>query len=474
MNEAFRLTRVPHTLRVLAMALAVGASLSPTVRADDGAVEDQLSAILKLDVQSSAAQPASTGGEFYVRLRVRAAKVETKRQPLNVALVFDRSGSMKEEGKIKYLRKAGHLVADNLTRSDFLAMIAYNHEVRTVVPMHPVVNREYLHHRIDELHAEGYTNISGGLLEGCAEVGKRLDEPGLHHVILLTDGLANRGVTDVDSLVNLVRRCTRDGITVSTVGVGTEYNEDLLSRVAQAGGGRYHYVAKAEEIPKTFQRELGAMLQLVAQNARLKMRLPVGVELASAFGMEIVKTPEMKASEREIRLGDLASGDERVVLLKFKQASVRKATAQNALAVPTMLQYDDVPAARRFELDATASIVPVGGKATDQTARVAAYAELVEGLDTIALAVSSMDRKVAAAARNIRKRRYADLKKIAWASRDQDFVNKAFMFEHYARELEDLIDHGALHEHSAERAKLQKELHYRRYLMQHHKDRHRH
>ena len=164
-------------------------------------------------------QAGPKGDEFYVRLRLQADEVETEKQPMNVALVFDRSGSMKEEGKIDYLRKAGHLVADNLTRSDFVAMVAYNHEVRTLVPMHPVVNREYLHHRIDELYAEGYTNISGGLLEGCAEVRKRLREPGLHHVILLTDGLANRGVTDVDQLVNLVsrrseeRRVGREGRT---------------------------------------------------------------------------------------------------------------------------------------------------------------------------------------------------------------------------------------------------------------------
>jgi Ca-activated chloride channel family protein len=463
-----------HAARLLAAAIVVGC-LGPNVRADHGegdsnSARTEPAPIVKLGVQTSNPQSGPKGDEFYVRLRLQADEVETEKQPMNVALVFDRSGSMKEEGKIDYLRKAGHLVADNLTRSDFVAMVAYNHEVRTLVPMHPVVNREYLHHRIDELYAEGYTNISGGLLEGCAEVRKRLREPGLHHVILLTDGLANRGVTDVDQLVNLVRRCTQDGITVSTVGLGTEYNEDLLSRMSQAGGGRYHYVANGEDLPKTFERELGALLQSVAQNGRLKLHLPDGVKLVSAFGYEIVHTPEMPPHEREVRLGDLASGDERVVLLKFRQSTTRPVAARDGFDVPISLQYDDVPAARRFELDATASIVPVRGEATDQTEQVTAYAELVEGLDTIALAVSSMDRKVASAALDIRDRRYPDLKAIAWASRDQDFVNKAFLFEHYSRELEDLIDHGALHEHSTERAKLQKELHYRRFLMQHHHD----
>jgi Ca-activated chloride channel family protein len=451
------------------MFAAVGVFANDHLRADDKKLQSEAAPIVRVDVQNSIPQPSAKGKEFYVRIRVRAAKVEIKRQPITLSVVFDRSGSMKEEGKIEYLKKAGHLVADNLTRNDFVAMVAYNHEVRTLVPMHPVVNREYLHHRIDELYAEGYTNISGGLLEGCAEVRKRIDKPGLHHVILLTDGLANRGVTDVDSLVNLVRRCTKNGVTVSTVGLGTEYNEDLLSRMAQAGGGRYHYVAKGEDLPKAFERELGALLQSVVQNSRLKLTLPPGIELASAFEREVVNTPEMPKNVREIRIGDLASGDERVVLLKFKQTG---SNGEDHFEFPMTVTYDDVLAADRIKLDVTTMIHDHADAGDEDSKNVSAYAELVEGLDTIALAVSSMDRKVAAAALNIRERRYPDLKKVAWASREQDFVNKAFMFEHFSRELEELIEHGALHEHSAERAKLQKDLHYRRYLMQHHDHKH--
>ncbi len=105
---------------------------------------------------------------------------------------------------------------------------------------------------------------------------------------------------------------------------------------------------------------------------------------------------------------------------------------------------------------------------------IMAYARLVEAVDTIALAVTGMDRKAATKVLLIQRTQYPELKRIAWASRDQEFVNKAFMFEHYARELQELIDHGALHEHSRERARLQKELHYRRYLMQHHRRDHHH
>ncbi len=75
---------------------------------------------------------------------------------------------------------------------------------------------------------------------------------------------------------------------------------------------------------------------------------------------------------------------------------------------------------------------------------------------------------MAAEVLDIKNREYPTWKQVALDSRDQEFYNKAFMFEHYARELQDLIDQGALHEHSQVRAQLQKELHYRRYMLQHH------
>ena len=112
------------------------------------------------------------------------------------------------------------------------------------------------------------------------------------------------------------------------------------------------------------------------------------------------------------------------------------------------------------------------GTTTSPTGSILAYARLVQALDKIAHAVNGMDRRLAGEVRRIHREQYPALKQAAQASRDQDFVNKAFMFEHYARELQDLIDRGALHKHSSERAKLQKELHYRRYLMEHHRHDH--
>ena len=449
--------------------LSVGLLAPASVAFADHESEDAKTSTLSLTLDSSHLAITSDTSDFYVRLRIKAANVKIERQPLTLALVFDRSGSMKEEAKIGYVREAGHLVVDNLSKQDHVAFVAFNHRVHTLVPLHPVVNREYLHHRIDELFAEGQTNLSGGLLEGCAQLHTRLDQPGLHHVILLTDGLANRGVIDPQSLVRLVEKCTERGITVTAIGVGTEYNEVLLSRIADAGGGRYAYVAQPDEIPAAFQRELGALLGIVAQNVKLTINMPAGIEPVQVYGSE----EPLKPDKLELPLGDLTSGEERVLLVKLRVDSVQQRGA--SVELTSVLTFDDVERAERIEMQQMVSIqrAAKGSTVVAKPSPVLAYAHLVEAVDKISLAVQGMDRKLAAEVQQIRQREFSQLKQVAWDSKDQDFVNKAFMFEHYARELQDLIDHGALHKHSNERAKLQKELHYRRYLMEHHAN-HRH
>lgn len=431
---------------------------------------DQPASTLNWQVESSHSILTPADASFYLRIRVTAPQIDAQRQPLHLAMVLDRSGSMQEQDKIDYVRKAAHLVVDNLTKQDYVAFVAYNHEVQVLVPAHPVVNREYLHHRIDELYADGYTNLSGGLLEGCAQLDKRLDEPGIHHVILLTDGLANRGVTDLNALVRMVEQCAGRGISVSAIGVGAEYNESLLARVAQAGGGRYAHVQKPDQIPSAFERELGQLLSVVAQNARLRIDLPQGVEPFQAFGRNEALPP----GKTELILGDLASGEERTLLVKLRVSSTP--TPADPIELPIELTYDDIAQAQRIELAQSVSVerAAPGTTTTAKPSPVLAYARLVEAVDKIALAVQGMDRNLAAEVQQIRQREYPALREVARSSSDQDFVNKAFMFEHYARELQDLIDHRALHEHSLARAQLLKEVQYQRYLMEHHQYGHTH
>ena len=415
------------------------------------------------------------GKTFYVRVRLHAPEIKVKeREPLSLSIVLDRSASMNSDSKIGFVKKAGHLLIDNLTVHDFASIVTYNHNVQILVPMHPVVNREYLHHLIDDLTAIGDTNISGGFLEGCAQMEKRLSQPGQHQVILLTDGQANRGVTDFNSLVALVQRAKQRGIGLTTVGVGTDFNESLLTRMAQAGGGHYVYVANPDQIPTAIGQELGSLLAVSAQNVKLKMTLPAGVEVQQVYGHEEAFQPGIL----EESLGDLTSGEERRLLIKFRvlQNQSQSSVGIGPISIDAELSYDNLATASRLESSKTITFEPTTSRAIaatqDTMTPVLAYAELVEDVDKIAIAVKSMDQKLATEVLRIRDQQFPALKKIASASLDQDFVNKAYMFEHYSRELGELMETRALHDHSVARAQLQKELHYRQYMNDHHRNDH--
>lgn len=429
---------------------------------------------IEWNVESSHAAIPAAGQSFWVRLRLHAPELkQEQREPLSLSVVFDRSMSMNIDSKIGYVRKAGHILADNLTPRDYVSLIAFNHEVQVLVPMHPVINREYLHHRIDELTAVGDTNISGGFLEGCAQLEKRLREPGRHHVILLTDGLANRGVTDVRALVGLVQRAKGRGIGVTTIGVGVDFSEALLTQMAQAGGGHYAYAANADQIPTAVEKELGSLLAVSAQNVGFKMELPEGLEVQQVYGREEAYKPGLL----EIPLGDLTSGEERRLLIKFR-TTPKLSVGNGKLSLEAQLSYDNLATAQRSQVAQTVSLEPKpsssGSAPAAAPSPVLAYAQLVDGLDKIALAVKSRDIKLAGEVMQIRERQFPALKKLANAARDQDFVNKAYMFDHYSRELAELIEEGELHDHSVERARLQKDLQYRRYMSDHHRGEHSH
>jgi hypothetical protein len=463
-----------RSLRTCLFAGLALLGILPLATLAEEAKKEPIAGEVEWKVEASHTSLPPSGQSFFVRLRLKAPEIkQAQREPLNLSMVFDRSASMNIDSKIGFVRKAGHLLADNLTPHDFTALVAYNHEVQLLVPMHPVVNREYLHHRIDELTAIGDTNISGGFLEGCAQLEKRLAEPGQHHVILLTDGIANRGVTDVNGLVAIVERAKQRGIGLTTIGVGSDFNETLLTRMAQAGGGHYAYVANPDQIPTAVQKELGALLAVSAQNVKLKMKLPPGVEVQQVYGHEEAFQPGVL----EESLGDLTSGEERRLLIKFRTTQTVAPADAEPFQLQAELSYDNLAAASRTKSEQTIKLSPTATTTTgsgDSTTSVLAYAQLVEDVDKISMAVKSMDQKLAAEVLRIREEQFPALKKVADGSHDQDFVNKAYMFEHFSRELAELIEDGALHDHSDARAQLQKDLHYRRYMNDHHRDDHTH
>ncbi|MBL8118938.1 MAG: FHA domain-containing protein [Anaerolineae bacterium] len=199
------------------------------------------------------------------RLVSDADSYEQHRRPLNISLVLDRSGSMAGD-KIEYTRQAAQFLVQHLTENDLFSIVLYNEQVATLVPPEPVLHKDAIIQRLSQMKASGMTNLSGGWLQGCTLVESNLQDDYLNRVILMTDGLANRGITNSDQLVSLARQKRQQKIVTTTMGLGTDFNEDLLIAMADAGGGAFYFIESPEVTPTIFKEELRDLLNVVGQN----------------------------------------------------------------------------------------------------------------------------------------------------------------------------------------------------------------
>jgi Ca-activated chloride channel homolog len=233
-----------------------------------------------------------------------------KRTPLNIAVVLDRSGSM-AGAKIEKARQAAMAVVDQLSNGDTFSLVTYSAGVEVLVPAQPVEDRESLKSRISRIRTDGGTALYAGVEAGAVQLRRYLSDRKINRVILLSDGLANVGPSSPADLRRLGERLSRDGIPVTTVGVGDDYNEDLMSGLAEASDANYYYVKDTETLPKIFAKELGQLLRVAAREVRIEIICPDHVKPMGFLGR-----PEKFENGRAIvYLNQFAAGQTRSLLL---------------------------------------------------------------------------------------------------------------------------------------------------------------
>jgi len=237
--------------------------------------------------------------EVIVQVEIEARKPERgHRVPMNLALVLDRSGSM-QGAKIEKARQASCVAVDQLDDDDIFSLVIFdNDELKST---------------IDRIRPRGGTALHAGVTMGARQVRKNLDKERVNRVILLSDGIANVGPSRTSDLAALGRELRGEGIAVTTIGLGDDYNEDLMTALAEASSANYYYVKDAEKLPGIFAEELGVARSLLARGVTIRITVPDGVRLR-----EIIGRPEIECRDRgaDITLPELFGAEKRRFLAR--------------------------------------------------------------------------------------------------------------------------------------------------------------
>lgn len=275
-----------------------------------------LGAQAKLDV--SLAHPsllAGTTQTTYLKVGLTGFEVAAvgKRPPVNVALVLDKSGSMTGQ-KLEQAKKAAIGALDRLNSDDIVSVITYDTTVQVVMPATKLTDKQAVRDAIRGIYAGGNTALFAGVSKGAAEVRKFLDRKRVNRVILLSDGLANVGASSPESLGGLGASLMKEGIAVTTLGLGLDYNEDLMVQLASRSDGNHVFVEEATELATVFNREFQDVLSVVAQEIAITITCAPGIRPVRLLGQE----GEIRGQEVSVQLNQLYGGQEKYVLLEVE------------------------------------------------------------------------------------------------------------------------------------------------------------
>jgi Ca-activated chloride channel family protein len=257
----------------------------------------------------------------------------TARPPVNLALLVDTSGSM--EGRaIADARAASLALIDSLAPEDRIAVVDFNSKAEVLLPstMLEDADAKDLKKKIAGMKATGTTDMAGGLRMAVDEVTRNLQRDGVNRVVLVGDGVPN----DDGPILPLVAQAAAQGVSVTALGLGNDYDETLMGRIAQQSGGRFFYVEDSTKVASFFAEEVTRLHRVVARQAFLELQPGPGVSVTGVVGR-----PSQNGSDRSVtvQLGDLSLGEQAEVVVELAAASPKDGA--NVEVLDAVLHYLD-------------------------------------------------------------------------------------------------------------------------------------
>jgi Ca-activated chloride channel family protein len=263
------------------------------------------------------AQPVMKSSEKqqnYLRIALNGCKPErTDRTPVNVAFVIDRSGSMNGQ-RIAQAREAAIMAVSRLDGNDTASVVIFDDKVDVLVEARNVTDPGYFTDQIRQIGVRGSTAIYAGVQEGASQVRKFKDPRKLNRVVLLSDGLANVGPSQPAHFAQLGRDLLAEGISVSTIGLGRDYNEDLMQQLARASDGNHAFASAPNDLIQIFNKEFDDVLASCAQTVAIDVDLKPGVRVVRALSRD----GKIEAAHAQFQLNQVYAATEHYVLLELE------------------------------------------------------------------------------------------------------------------------------------------------------------
>jgi Ca-activated chloride channel family protein len=256
---------------------------------------------------------AGSGQSVYLKIGLSVDADQGFRAPVNLAVVVDRSGSMQGE-KLARAKEAAAVAVNRLHPDDIVSVVAYDDTVEVLLPATRVADRSRLLATIETLRPGGSTALFAGVSVGAAEVRKFLDRGMVNRVILLSDGLANVGPDSPAELGDLGASLKKEGIAVSTIGLGLGYDEDLMARLAGRSDGNHAFVEHPRDLARIFDLEFGDALSVTAQEVVVRIECAPGARPVRVLGRDA----EIAGRVATVSLNQLYDAHEQYVLLELE------------------------------------------------------------------------------------------------------------------------------------------------------------